>query len=210
MPTRVLLMRHAETCNPGVFHGFESDADLTEFGYAQAAAAAPGIAAQKPDVVYSSAMLRARMTATPIAQACHLPLYIEPELHERKVEILVGTQVNPEIGIFPETLQRWIAGDTAYATEGTESYDAMQRRVLDAWDRVTTAHEGKSIVVVAPWERMPGIIAVVASNRSVADWTSFGRMANCSISELIGSGRSWQAIRIAEVPPEMRPLKKPG
>ena len=101
MPTRVLLMRHAETCNPGVFHGYESDADLTEFGYRQAAAAAPGIAALRPDVVCSSAMLRARMTATPIAQACQLPLHIEPELHERKVGKLVGTQVNPALGIFP-------------------------------------------------------------------------------------------------------------
>ena len=58
MPTRVWLMRHAETCRPDVFHGFESDVDLSELGYRQAAAVAPVIAAHRPDFICCSAMLR--------------------------------------------------------------------------------------------------------------------------------------------------------
>jgi 2,3-bisphosphoglycerate-dependent phosphoglycerate mutase len=122
MPTRVWLMRHAETCRPDVFHGFESDAGLSEFGFRQAAGVAPVIARLRPDFIYSSAMLRARKTAEPIASACRLPLNVETELHERKVGQLVGSPAQPEVGIWPDTLRRWIDGDTSYAPEGAESY----------------------------------------------------------------------------------------
>src|SRR5436309_841155 len=88
MPTRVYLLRHAETANPAVFHGAESDVGLSERGHRQAEAIARYFAALGPDVVVSSAMRRARDTAQPIAAACGLPLIVEPELHERRVGVL--------------------------------------------------------------------------------------------------------------------------
>src|SRR5437016_3429128 len=36
MPTRVLLLRHAETADPTIFHGAESDVGLSERGRRQA------------------------------------------------------------------------------------------------------------------------------------------------------------------------------
>src|SRR5688500_3171343 len=119
MPMRVWLMRHAETARPNVFHGFESDIDLSERGYRQAAAVAPVIASYRPDAVISSAMLRARRTAGPIAAACRLPLRAEPLLHERKVGGLTGLPVQSELGIWPDTLKRWIEGEPEYAPEGS-------------------------------------------------------------------------------------------
>ena len=72
MPTRVYLLRHAETANPYVFHGAESDVGLSDKGRRQADAIAPYLAAKLPDVVVSSNMLRARATALPIARASGL------------------------------------------------------------------------------------------------------------------------------------------
>lgn len=205
MPTRVWLMRHAETARPDVFHGFESDVGLSQRGERQVIAAAPVIASYRPDAVYSSNMLRARLTAGPIAKASRLSLFIEPELHERKVGQLVGQPAQPELGIWPDTLKRWIDGDPHYAPEGAESYDAIQQRVLPIWDRVTTENADKSIVIVCH-----GIICRVLLltllNMPVADWTKLGRMHNLSISELVGSGRTWRAERIAEVPKEVREI----
>ncbi len=86
MPTRVLLLRHAESANPLIFHGAESDVGLSERGWRQAKVIAPVLAAQTPDVLISSAMRRARETAQPIARACGLPVRIEADLHERRVE----------------------------------------------------------------------------------------------------------------------------
>src|SRR5687767_14217573 len=133
MPTRVWLMRHAETARPDVFHGAESDVDLSELGYRQAEAIAPVVAAFKPHAVVSSGMLRARMTAQPIATTCGLSLQVEPDLHERRVGDLVGAAVNPELGIWPDTLRRWIDGDTSYSPPGAESFDDMRERVLPVW-----------------------------------------------------------------------------
>src|SRR5581483_8043170 len=69
MMTRVFLLRHAETANPLVFHGAESDVALSPRGQRQAEAVARVLAGDRPDVVISSAMRRARDTAVPIARA---------------------------------------------------------------------------------------------------------------------------------------------
>src|SRR5439155_12585897 len=90
MPTRVYLLRHAESADPTVFHGAESDVGLSTRGREQARAIAPILAALKPDVIVSSAMKRALDTAAPIATACGLTVRVEPDLHERRVGILSG------------------------------------------------------------------------------------------------------------------------
>src|SRR4051794_5459463 len=94
MPTRVLLLRHAESSDPSVFHGAESDVGLSERGRRQADAVAGYLAARRPDAVVSSAMRRALDTAGPIARACGLGLLVEPALHERRVGALSGTAHN--------------------------------------------------------------------------------------------------------------------
>jgi probable phosphoglycerate mutase len=82
--TRVLLLRHAETAAPDLFHGAESDIGLGERGARQVEAIVPLLAAARPALVVSSAMRRAVDTARPIATACSTALQIEPDLHERR------------------------------------------------------------------------------------------------------------------------------
>lgn len=124
MPTRVFLLRHAESADPTVFHGFESDTDLSAKGLRQAELLARVLAPKKPDVVASSGMLRARRTATPLAQALGLELHIVPELHERKVGILSGKPWSSD-QVWPVTLEHWMRGETSHAHEGAESFDTM-------------------------------------------------------------------------------------
>ena len=103
MPTRVLLLRHAETASPLIFHGAESDIGLSERGRRQADAIAPVLAARAPSAIISSGMRRALDTASPIARACGLPLRIEPSLHERRVGALSGTPT--QSGTYDITVQ---------------------------------------------------------------------------------------------------------
>src|SRR4051794_13712403 len=105
--TRVYLLRHAESANPLVFHGAESDVALSERGRRQAEAVAPVLAACNPEVVISSAMRRAVDTAAPIARACGVPQLLEPLLHERQVGGLSGVSTHDNGGVWPETLRRW-------------------------------------------------------------------------------------------------------
>jgi 2,3-bisphosphoglycerate-dependent phosphoglycerate mutase len=201
--TNVYLIRHAETARPDVFHGWESDADLGARGYRQAAALGPVVAALKPDVLVSSNMLRARRTAEAIARACQLPIQIEPDLHERKVGAMQGTPVHGHLGVWPDTLARWVAGETWYAPEGMESFDQVRDRVLPVWDRVTLENQGKTIVIVAHGIVCRVILVSVIAGYNAADWPRLGRIANASISEVAGSGRTWRAGRIGHVPDEV-------
>jgi probable phosphoglycerate mutase len=201
--TRVYLIRHAETARPDVFHGYESDIDLGARGYRQAAALAPVVAALQPDVLVSSNMLRARRTPEAIAKTCHLPIQIEPHLHERKVGAMQGTPLQGQLGVWPDTLARWVAGETWYAPAGMESFDQIRDRVVPVWDRVTGENEGKTIVIVAHGIVIRVILVSVLDGYNAADWPRLGRLANASVSEVFGSGRTWRAGRIGHVPDEV-------
>jgi phosphohistidine phosphatase len=73
---RIFLVRHAEAA-PG-----EPDAlrPLTDEGRAAARALGEKLAAQHPDAVLCSPLLRARQTAEAIAQAAHLEAYPDDRL----------------------------------------------------------------------------------------------------------------------------------
>jgi 2,3-bisphosphoglycerate-dependent phosphoglycerate mutase len=204
MPTRVLLIRHAETARPDVFHGYESDTDLGPRGYRQAAALAPVVAAYKPDVLMSSNMIRARRTAEEIAQVTGLPLRIEPQLHERKVGDMQGTPIRGEFGVWPDTLARWVAGETWYAPPGAESFDQIKDRVVPVWDRVIEENPAKTLAIVAHGIVCRVILVSVLAGYNAADWPRLGRIPNASITDLVGTGRTWRATRIGYVPDEVR------
>ena len=199
MATRVLLLRHAETADPLIFHGAESDVGLSERGRCQAEAIAAVLAAQSPDAVVSSAMRRARETALPIARACGVPLRIEAELHERRVGALSGTPTQKGDGVWPATLRRWIAGDTGFAPPGAESFEGIRGRVLPVWERVTAEHAGRTLVLVAHGVVCRVLLLSLLPGWGVADWHRMGPIHNVAISELVREGAwAWQAVRINE------------
>ncbi len=202
MPTRVFLLRHAEAANPLIFHGAESDVDLSERGRRQAEAIAPVLAAQGPQVVISSAMRRAVETATPLAQTCGLEIQIEPELHERRVGALVGTPTRGHDGVWPDTLRRWLAGETSYAQPGAESFDDIHRRVVPVWQRVTTEHTGKKLVIVAHGVVCRVLLLSVLPGYSISDWHEV-HSDNVAINELLYDGKAWQALRLNDLPAEV-------
>jgi broad specificity phosphatase PhoE len=206
MPTRVLLLRHAETANPLIFHGAESDVGLSQRGWRQVEAITPLLEAESPQVVVSSAMLRARETAEPIARACRVPLEIEPELHERRVGALSGTPTQRSEGVWPDTLRRWIAGDTAFAPPGAESFDDIRRRVVPVWQRVIAEHAGQTIVIVAHGVVCKVLLLTLLPGYSAADWHRLGSTHNVAISELLHEEEGWRAVRIHDLPVSVKAL----
>jgi 2,3-bisphosphoglycerate-dependent phosphoglycerate mutase len=202
MPPTVWLLRHAESARPDVFHGAESDVDLSERGRRQAAALADHFAALRPDRVVSSGMRRALATAGPIAAACGRTLEVEPDLHERRVGALSGTPSRDPAGPWPETLKRWLAGDTAFAPDGAESFDAMRDRILPAWERLT-AGAGR-VVVVAHGIVCRVLLLSILPGLSSRDWTNLGPIANCAVNELKRDADLWRAVRLGHVPDAVR------
>jgi probable phosphoglycerate mutase len=200
-PARVWLMRHAETATPAVFHGAESDVGLSELGFRQAAAAADWFRAHAPTVVVSSAMRRAIDTAIPIATACGVPHQVEPGLHERRVGILCGVDFAASNGPWADTVSEWSAGNTAYTTTGAESFDELAARVLAAWERVIAAHPDGRVVIVAHGVVCKALLLSLLEGHDVSHWSTLGRVANVSVTELAPVGSRWRAEQLLTVPP---------
>ena len=202
MPTRVLLLRHGETAEPLVFHGAESDVGLSERGRRQAEEAAAALTAFAPAQVTSSAMLRARDTAAPIARACGLPLRVEPGLHERAVGPLSGTPTHGSDGVWPDTLRRWTEGDTGYAPAGAESFDAIRDRVTPVWERLTAERPGQTQVIVAHGVVCKVLLVTLLPGIGVADWRRLV-VHNVGVTELVWEGDAWRAGRMNVPPAEL-------
>src|SRR5262249_51447792 len=116
--TRVLLLRHAETAAPELFHGAESDIGLGPRGREQALAVAQPLAAVRPDVLYCSAMRRALETAAPIGRACGIEPQLVESLHERRMGPLSGLSRQAGTDAYEEAKRRWMAGDLDHTHPG--------------------------------------------------------------------------------------------
>jgi broad specificity phosphatase PhoE len=199
--TTIWLARHAETAVPAVFHGAESDVGLSDLGRRQAAAAADWFRHFTPSAVVSSAMLRARDTAAPIAAACGVPHTIEVELHERRIGPMSGTAYSFDTGPWPETIRRWTAGDLTYSTLGAESFADLRDRAVPAFDRVTERFRGGRVVLISHGVVCKVLLLSLLPGYTPADWERLGRVANLAVTELRATSEGWAAARLLEVPP---------
>jgi len=196
MPTHIYLLRHAETAVPNVFHGAESDIGLSAKGIQQAEVVADVFAPLPLDAIISSGMRRAIATATPLAQRRGLTLQIEPDLHERKVSTMSGQSFDSEGGIWPETVRRWMAGETGFAHPGAESFDDLQSRLLPAWQRVVDSHLDKTIVIIAHGVVCKVLLLSLLPGWSVANWQKLGSIDNTAVTELLLTDGEWSPLRI--------------
>jgi 2,3-bisphosphoglycerate-dependent phosphoglycerate mutase len=201
LPQTVWLVRHAETAEPTIFHGAESDIDLGEHGHRQAVAAAGWFATLKPTAVVSSAMRRARDTAAPIAAGCGVQHLIEPLLHERRVGPLTRKPRAEAEHIWDATSAEWIAGNTAYAYPGMESFDELRARVVPAFRRVVEAHAGGRVVIIAHGVVCKVLLLSLLRGYGPAQWNTIGRIPNLAVSELIPDKELWSAKQLLVVPP---------
>jgi broad specificity phosphatase PhoE len=198
--TTVWLTRHAETSIPTVFHGAESDVGLSDLGRLQAAAAAEWFRNRSPSVVVSSAMRRAVDTAAPIAAACGVPHVVEPEFHERRVGVLSGTAFSSEGGPWPGTIDRWVAGDSAFTTPGAESFDDLRDRLLPAFRRITNRFRGERVVLVAHGVVTKVLLLNLLSGYGPGDWVRLGKVSNLAVSELVLGETGWTGKSLLQVP----------
>jgi broad specificity phosphatase PhoE len=152
-------------------------------------------------------MLRARDTAAPIAERCAGPHLIEPDLHERKVGAMSGTSFSSAGGPWPETIDRWEAGDTAFTTPGAESFDDLRRRLVPAFERVAGHHAGGRIVVVAHGVVCKVLLLCLLPGYGPSAWKRLGRVPNLAVSELTRTGKgTWSAAEVLQVPPPVAAL----
>ena len=106
--THLIVWRHGRTAW-NAEHRFQgqTDVDLDETGFEQAAAAAPRLAALKPDMIISSDLKRATSTATVLAELTRLPIKLDPRLRERHFGPWQGLTAREIEERYPDDFLRW-------------------------------------------------------------------------------------------------------
>lgn len=145
--TRLLLWRHGNTdSNAADRVQGQADTPLNDLGRAQAAAAAPVLAAMRPDVIVSSDLSRAADTAAYLGEVTGLPVAADPRLRERYFGVWQGMTL-AEIAVrHPTAFAAWRRGDPSPGCD-LESLDDMGKRVGVALQELADANPGATIVV---------------------------------------------------------------
>lgn len=148
--TTTLLLRHGQTAL-SVERRFagRGDIPLTDLGLQQAAAAAAAIADRgRVDLVLSSPLRRAWQTALAVAERTGAPLATDDDLSETDFGSWEGMTFAEVMARWPDEMAAWMAAADA-APPGGESFASVAERVGAALDRLLTAHQGKTVVVVS-------------------------------------------------------------
>jgi broad specificity phosphatase PhoE len=214
LTTRVLLMRHAETAAPDLFHGAESDVGLGPSGFDQAHRVGMAIRAgdwhgvQRSVPIVSSSQRRARETAAEIRRAVGDSTLAEPptwdSLHERLMGPMSGMAKGEGWVIYEETVERWMAGDLDFTHPGGESFAAIRDRVVPAFADVARTYAGSTIVLVGHGIAIRVFLISAIPSLSPAD---FDRISLRFVAphDLLWDGTAWRANRIAWESETFRP-----
>ena len=149
-PTTTVLLRHGETplSIERRFAG-RGDIPLTETGRLQAKAAARSLAASGgADLIVSSPLQRARLTAEAVAAATGAPVQVDEGWIEADFGEWEGLSYAEAMERWPGEVTAWMK-DTSVAPPGGESFSAAGRRVLAALGRLLARAQPGRVVVVS-------------------------------------------------------------
>jgi probable phosphoglycerate mutase len=137
--TRIFIARHAETDWNRLrrIQGGRSDTPLNETGLKQVKCLAERLAREKLQLIVSSPLSRARVTAEAVAAANPTPIEIEPDLREidaGDLEGLYATDIGGGLGKLLTT----VYGDGLTCLPGGESLAHVRER---AWAVITKLSE---------------------------------------------------------------------
>ena len=148
--TRLWVIRHGETeWNTQARIQGHTDIDLNERGRWQAQQAATALQHEGLSAVYSSDLRRALHTAQAIAQACGLPLHVQPQLRERSFGALEGRTFAEVEAEQPEAARRWRQRDPDFGPPGGETLSDFHQRCTQALVAIAQQHLGHTVALVA-------------------------------------------------------------
>ena len=176
---RLVLLRHGRTAWNAErrFQG-QADPPLDEIGRAQAYEVAALVAALRPARIVTSDAQRAVVTAQIVADACAVPMEIDPRFRERSLGHWEGLTRDEVEDRYPDEFADWIAGRDV-RSRGGESRVEVAARARAAFDEL----------------RVDGVLVVVTHSATAMALTSdllgmsqevhvIGPLANCHWSEL--------------------------
>ncbi|MEH0844384.1 histidine phosphatase family protein [Micromonospora sp. CPCC 205711] len=181
--TRLIVWRHGNTdWNAASRVQGQTDVPLNDLGREQARAAAPLLAALRPDVIVASDLSRAAATADALAELTGLPVRTDPRLRERHFGLWQGLALTEAAARFPEEYARWRAGDPDPGAE-IENLDDLGKRLGTAFQEAADLADGGTVVVTTHGGgARQGVGHLLGWDHSVL--RSLGSLANCHWTEL--------------------------
>ena len=146
---RLLLARHGESefNRAGRISG-QLDPELSSTGLRQAEALREVGARYPIDAIYTSALIRTKAMAGPVAQALGLPIRPMPALNELCHGILQGRYVDAR-DPGAQCLWRMRNSDKlSFVCSGGESIAQLQQRVLACWRDIELEQRGATILLI--------------------------------------------------------------
>jgi alpha-ribazole phosphatase len=147
---RLLMVRHGETeLNSALRYWGKSDVKLSALGLMQAERLRDRLAFEKIDAIYSSSMVRARVTAEIIAFGHKLTMTECQELCEvdfGKLEGLTFEEIKTQ---YPDVAKLWIERSPALEYPGGENRNQFYERVCSFTTRLGEHTGEETILIVA-------------------------------------------------------------
>ena len=181
---RVVLWRHGRTAwnLDNRFQG-NRDVPLDDVGIAQAQAAAPALARMEPDLIVSSDLQRALVTAEVLGTLTGLPVRTDAGLRETDGGAWQGLSRAEILAADEDLFRAWIAGHDV-RPPGGEARSEVVARVVGAVQRhLEDLPDGGTLVVVSHGGSIRGAIGGLLG-LAPEQWTALGVISNCAWSVL--------------------------
>jgi len=148
--TEFVVIRHGETVwNSERRMQGQMNSDLSELGRAQALALGLRMRNERFDVLYSSDLARAHLTAQAIADQTGHEIRPDTRLRERSFGIFEGLTHAEMKDRNPEEYVRFRQRDPDYSVPGGETPREFFQRSLACFNELAALHPGARVVVVA-------------------------------------------------------------
>jgi len=164
----------------------QSDIPLNEVGRAQAAKAAPYLAALRPSAIYSSDLSRASGTADALARLTGLPVRLDKDLRERSGGSWEGLTES-------EIAERYPAERATWTPPDGESGAVVADRASAALERIADEMAGGSLAVVVGHGAALGL-AIARLLGVPSEPRVLGPFGNCHWSVLSRRGTRWRLL----------------
>lgn len=148
------------------------------------------LSSENASALYSSAMRRARETASPIASACGLDVQLVPELHERSMGHLSATPWAESRAIYEASHQQWAEGDIDATHPSGESFRQVRDRVMPAFQAIADRHRGETAIIVAHGVVIRVLIASLVESVGLKAIPKI-TIEHVAIHELRNEGEGW-------------------
>ena len=148
---KIYLIRHGET-NSNLGHKFQGriDMPLNGNGLQQARKMAKYMADKKIDAIYSSSMLRARMTAAELAMVKNLPYRNLDSLREISFGDWEGLEYSEISRRWPKEMDAFLNRPAEWVPPNGESFPEAEKRCVAAFEQIfDECGHGKNIAIVS-------------------------------------------------------------